>query len=121
MAINIIEMAVNVPITKQERYKMTLAPTITLIKEVPDDTVISVTKWILYEDTKETGESVELLSFMSEDGKTYSTSSPTFKEAFSDINFCMCEDDGTFIPFKIRKLSGKSKNGRTYHTCVLED
>ena len=100
---------------KIETYKMTMSPEIKTLKDVEDGTVIDVAGWLEFTETKETtGEVVEILSIIDNDGNTYSCQSATFKRSFHDI-------DNIFEgePYSIKKISGITKAGRPYIDCVL--
>lgn len=101
--------------TEVEQYLMTIAPSIISMKDVPDDTRISVDGTLLFEDVKEqTGEVVEVLSIITPEKEVYSCQSATFKRSVKDIANIM---KGAFT---IIKQSGKTKAGRDYINCVLD-
>lgn len=101
-------------ITPQERYFMTISPKLTMIKDVEDGTIIPVDVWIVFQDiNEETGETSELVGILS-GNKGYVAQSQTFKRSLKDIQDCMGSE-----PFKIEKLSGKTKAGRPYVNCAL--
>lgn len=100
--------------TKIENYKMTMSPEINTLKDVADGTIIEVDAWLTFEETKEDGETVEILSILAKDGQTYSCQSITFKNSFADIDRIMSGD-----AYSIKKISGVTKAGRPYIDCVL--
>lgn len=103
-------------LTKVEEYLMTISPAITSIKDVPDDTKITVDATLEFEDVKEeTGEVVEILSIITPDKEVYSCQSATFKRNLADIRAIMGDN-----PFTIIKVSGQTKSGRPYINCILD-
>lgn len=102
-------------LTPLEIYMLTANPSIVVMKDVPTDTMIEVKAFAFFNDTKETGEIVELLSIMDKDGTCYSTQSATFKDSFNYI----CEVVGKTAGFTIKKLDGQTKAGRPYVNCGL--
>lgn len=103
--------------TKVEEYLMTIAPSIVSMKDVPDDTIIAVNGVLIFEDNKDDDpENIsEILSIITPDNIVYSCQSATFKRSLNDILNMM---DGA--NFSIKKISGKTKNGRDYINCVLD-
>jgi len=102
--------------TNVEEYLMTIAPSIKSMKDIPDDTHITVDGILTFTDVKEeTGEEVEVLSIITPEKEVYSCQSKTFKRSLEDINTIMGE-----TPFSIIKISGKTKNGRDYINCILD-
>lgn len=109
-------------ITLMERYAMTKSPEIQSVQHVQDGSKLIVLKWLHFDDTNADGEIAHMLSILgaNEDGEEtiWSTQSDTFKNEFSDI-VDMCVDEGFESGFTIKKLSGETKAGRTFHTCAL--
>lgn len=105
-------------LTKVEQYKMTLGREITVLKDVPDGTMIDVDAFCEYIDVKEDGSEVELLSILDKDGQVYSCQSATFRRSFSDICDIMI-DENSLADFSIKKLSGVTKAGRPFIDCAL--
>lgn len=101
--------------TEIEEYVMTLDNGIVSMKDVEDGTVIKVSGYLFFNDTKADGSSVEMLSILGEDGNAYSTQSETFKTSFTNIAGVMKEKS-----FAIIKQSGTTKNGRPYVNCILD-
>lgn len=103
-------------LTKVERYRMTLSPEIKTVQNIPDDTVINVSAFCIFDDiNEETGEVSNLLGILDGDGNSFVTQSATFRRSFADIADIF--DDGE--EFSIRKISGETKAGRPYVNCVL--
>jgi len=103
-------------LTKVERYRMTLSPEIKTVQNIPDDTVINVSAFCVFDDiNEETGEVSNLLGILDENGNSFVTQSATFRRSFADIADIF--DDGE--EFAIRKISGETKAGRPYVNCVL--
>ena len=105
-------------LTKVEQYKMTLGREITVLKDVPDGTMIDVDAFCNYIDVKDDGSEVRLLSILDKDGQVYSCQSATFRRSFSDICDIM-SDNGIYDNFSIKKLSGVTKAGRPFIDCAL--
>ena len=105
-------------LTKVEQYKMTLGREITVLKDVPDGTMIDVDAFCEYIDVKDDGSEVTLLSILDKDGQVYSCQSATFRRSFSDICDIMVNENG-FDNFSIKKLSGVTKAGRPFIDCAL--
>lgn len=101
--------------TKKDIFMMTKNQRIRTMKSLSNGTKIIVTHWLEFSDVNSTtGEKVEILSIMDEDGEVYATNSNSFKEMFFDIESLM---DGE--SFTIEKLGGKTKAGRDFVTCGL--
>lgn len=112
--INITEMSRE--FNEVEQYLMTIAPSITSMKDVEDGEHITVDGILNFEDIKEdTGEVVEVMSIITPDKKVYSCQSATFKRSINDISKIMKGKAFTVI-----KTSGKTKSNRDYINCVLD-
>ena len=99
-----------------EQYLMTIAPSIISLKDVEDGEKITVSGYLVFEDTKDsTGESVDIMSIITPDKKVYSCQSATFKRSINDIASIMKDKAFTVI-----KTSGKTKAGRNFINCVLD-
>lgn len=77
---------------------------------------IQIDRWIVYEDVKQNGDTVTVLSIMSVNGDCYATNSSTFIEDFNALNGVMEQYGGSLESIKI--VSGTSKAGRTFITCA---
>lgn len=98
-----------------DTYLMTLSPSIKVLKDVPDGTVIKVAAYATYTDEKEDGkgEDADLLSIMTPDREVYSCQSATFKRSFFEIAKLFKGE------FPIVKKSGITKSGRDFINCEL--
>lgn len=113
-------MATNIKETSREfdaveRYLMTISPAITSMKDVEDGTHIPVSGFLIFEDEKDSGDKVEILSIITPEKAVYSCQSSTFKRSIHDIASLM---EGK--PFTVVKVSGKTKAGRDFINCVLD-
>lgn len=103
-------------LTEVEQYLMTIAPSITSVKDVPDGTSITVDAILTFTNIKEsTGEEVEVMSILTPEKMVYSCQSATFKRSINDIKAIMKDNAFTVI-----KTSGKTKSNRDYINCVLD-
>lgn len=102
-------------LSKVEKYLLTQAKNTKSIKDIDDNTPINVVVYCVFEDVKENGDTVNVLSMLSDTNEVYGTQSKTFKQSFNDI--CAIFDEGDTIP--IVKLSGVSKSNRPYVDCAL--
>ena len=98
-----------------EIYLTTIAPSIKIMKDVPDGTSIVVDAVINFSDVKEDGTSSCITSIMTPEKAVYAFQSQTFYNSLKDIMSIMKEK-----PFSIVKTSGKTKNGRDYINCELD-
>lgn len=101
--------------TEVEQYLMTIAPSITSVKDVPDGEHITVDGILIFNDTKDDGTTSEIMSIITPDKKVYSCQSATFKRSVHDISNIMKGKSFTVI-----KTSGKTKAGREYINCILD-
>lgn len=112
--INIKEMSRE--FSEVEMYLMTIAPSITSVKEVEDGQHITVDGILMFEDIKEdTGEVVDVMSIITPEKQVYSCQSATFKRSINDISNIMKGKVFTVI-----KISGKTRSNRDYINCVLD-
>lgn len=99
-----------------EQYLMTIAPSITSMKDVKDGTHITVDGVLVFEDIKhDSGEVVEVMSIITPDKHVYSCQSATFKRSMNDISNIMKGK-----PFTVIKTSGKTKSKRDFINCILD-
>lgn len=110
---NIIETSRE--LTEVEEYLMTASPAIEVIKDLDDNEVITVDAYCIFEDAKDNGDTVELLSILTPEKKAYSCQSATFKRSFKDVAKIMKGK-----PFAIKKISGTTKAGRPFINCILD-
>lgn len=101
--------------TEVEQYLMTLDRNINSLKDVEDNTSISVAGYLTFTDEKENGDSVDILSIITPDNEVFSCQSATFKRSFNNIANIMHDK-----AFSIVKLSGVTKAGRPYIDCALD-
>lgn len=109
--INIKEMSRE--FTPVEQYCMTVSPEIISMKDLEDGFVIHVNGFLIFEDVKDDGTSVEMLSMIDDNMKAYVAQSDTLRRSFMDIRSIMGDQ------FPLKKISGVSKGGRPYVNCVL--
>lgn len=101
--------------TEVEQYLMTLDRGIQSLKDVTDNTSISVAGYLTFTDEKENGDSVDILSIITPDNEVFSCQSATFKRSFDNIANIMHGKS-----FSIIKVSGTTKAGRPYIDCALD-
>lgn len=101
--------------TEVEQYLMTLDRGIKSLKDVKDNTSISVAGYLTFTDKKENGDSVDILSIITPDNEVFSCQSATFKRSFDNITNIMHGKQ-----FSVIKVSGTTKNGRPYIDCALD-
>ena len=99
--------------TKVEKYMLTSNPEIKKISDLEDGAVLHVNGFMIFDDEKDDGDTVEVLTLNTSEG-VYSTNSDTFKRSLDDIETVMESD-----VFPIKKISGTTKAGRTYVNCTL--
>lgn len=97
-------------LSRKEIYKMTKDAGLLMMKNVEDNTLLSIEAFISYED----GESL-IHSIMTTDGECYAFQSQTFANSLNDIYDIMGEDE----PVDIIKISGRTKAGRDFINCKL--
>lgn len=98
-----------------EQYLMTVSPAIKSMKDVADGTKITVAGTLEFTDTKDNGDSVDILSIITPEGEVFSCQSATFKRSLGDIANIMHDKEFTII-----KTSGKTKSDRPYIDCQLD-
>ena len=101
--------------SKVENYLMTVAPSMLVIKDLEDGTKIPVAGYLIFEDSRDNADVVEILSIITPDKRVYTCQSKTFKQSFHDI-FTVMDGD----PVTIIKISGKNNSGRMYINCILD-
>lgn len=101
--------------TEVEQYLMTLDRNIKSLKDVEDNTSISVAGYLTFTDEKENGDSADILSLITPDNEVFSCQSATFKRSFNNIVNIMHDK-----AFSVVKLSGVTKAGRPYIDCALD-
>ena len=101
--------------TEVEQYLMTLDKGIKSFKDVEDNTIIPVAGYLTFTDEKENGDSVDILSLITPDNEVFTCQSATFKRSFDNITNIMHGKQ-----FSVIKISGTTKNGRSYIDCALD-
>lgn len=96
------------------KYRMTIAPDMTSIKEVPDNTQLDITHVCEFTDINKDGVPVEIETYMDTDGNVYATQSATFKKYLGNIRSIFEGENISII-----KKSGKTKAGRDFVYCTL--
>ena len=102
-------------LTAQERYFLTMAPSVQKMKDAISQE-IEVAAFCVYEDTNSKGEEQTILSIATPENEVFATNSPTFMEDFLKM-YDMFTDCGETIT-KVKVISGESKAGREFITCV---
>ena len=101
--------------TEVEQYLMTIAPSIISLKDVADGEKITVDGVLIFEDSKDGNDAVDIMSIITPEKKVYSCQSATFKRSIEDIANIM---QGK--PFTVIKTSGLTKAGRSFINCILD-
>lgn len=94
--------------TPAEIYKATKSNNIKRMSDIEDNEIITAKDYIVYEDVKEDGSSITILSIITDTG-IYATNSATFTRTFLDIVDIMGE-----LPVNITVGHDTSKNGRKF-------
>lgn len=102
-------------LTAVEKYLMTADQGIISLKDVEDNTHLTVSAYVFYEKEDHNGYSTELLSIMTPSGEVYCCQSATFKKSFEEIAELYPNSEFTVI-----KISGKTKSNRDYINCRLK-
>lgn len=103
---------------KKFLYRMTRGAN-TLMKDVPDGTIIHVAGFVHRDDVNGKNEDVNVLSIDDGNSTVYSTVSPTFKDEFAAIADIMMDEPDSDVDFDIMVVHGVSKSGREFVTCAL--
>lgn len=101
--------------TDVEKYLMTISPAIVSMKDVEDGESITVAGVLNFQDVKDDGGCVDIMSIITPDNKVYSCQSATFKRSVNDIASLLPNTE-----FSIIKTSGVTKAGRNFINCVLD-
>lgn len=108
--------------TAKQVYEMTQDKNVISVKDVPTNSIIHATGYVMFEDTDTDGNATEILSIRGcdENGEVvvWACQSKTFKRSFKEI-VDINTDAGTHISdgIDIQKLDGESKSGRPYVDC----
>lgn len=106
-------------LTAKDIYNLTRNPRSQKMRNAVDSR-IEVDKWALYEDVnRKNGELQEVLSITTPDGEVFATNSPTFKDDFVDMQELFTEMGETVHAITV--ITGTSKSGREFVTCVYCD
>lgn len=96
-----------------DHYTLVLSREAKRLKDIEGTVVI--TDFIEYEEEKDTGEVVDVLSLLTNNGEVFKGLSPTFKRSFYRI---LELTNGCPVPIKI--VCGKAKSNGDYIDCVLD-
>ena len=110
---NIVETSKE--LSAQERYFLTMAPSVKKMKDAVSQE-IEVSAWCVYEDTNSKGEEQTILSIATPENDVFATNSPTFIEDFQKMQEVFKDCGETVNAIKV--ISGTSKAGREFITCV---
>lgn len=106
-------------LTAKDIYALCMNPKTQKMKDFKD-VRIPIQNWAIFEDVdKKTGELHEILSIQTPDGEVYATNSTTFKDDFLNM-LDLFVSMGETVP-AILVISGTSKAGREFITCVYSD
>jgi hypothetical protein len=103
-------------LSAQERYFLTMSPAVQKMKDTVSQE-IEVAAWCLYQDTNSKGEEHNILSIQTPENEVYATNSPTFIEDFLKMQTLFAEAGEEVRAIKV--ISGTSKAGREFITCVF--
>lgn len=100
---------------KRTAYKMYKPENPVSIKNVEDDTRITVSRWMEYTDVNADGVEMNILAIYEESTNiTYQSNSATFRKEFYNMIDMLGDEE-----LEIIKKSGTTKSDRPYVTCVL--
>lgn len=107
--------------SKRDILRITSRDDVIPMKEVTNNTVITVKGYVLQEITKDrgdnpTGEKFNSILVLDENDVLYATRSETFINKFFEI-MTLLEDDPEPVEIKISQL--KSRNGNLFVSCAL--
>lgn len=106
-------------LTMKQLYDLTKSPEIQKLSTVKGEELV-IDSFCIYEDVKQDGTIITILSLKTDDGEMYATNSKTFTGDFLDI-LAMCEESNAPMPHTIRVMEGTSRAGRSYISCVYID
>lgn len=101
--------------TEIEKYLLTMNPEIVSVKDLEDNTCISVQGFLIFEDTKQDGNVATVMAILGDGNTAYATQSSTFMHSLLSIQDIMKDK-----PYGIKKISGTTKAGRPYVNCTLD-
>lgn len=105
-------------LTAQERYHLTMSPAVQKMKDAVSQ-VIEVKAYCLYKDINSKDEEQTILSIVTPENEVFATNSPTFIEDFQKMQamFAECGEE----VHAVKVMTGTSKAGREFITCVYEN
>lgn len=103
-------------INPMEFYKMTQNSKNISLKDTEDIT-INIISWVVYSDINASGNEVELISIIDDQGLVYVTNSKTFRESFIKAVDFFEQNNSSFSVIKV--IHGKSKAGRNFIDCEI--
>ena len=106
-------------LTPTDLYAMTKGNEVLRMADAKGE-VLEVAKFVLYEDTNNDGEIMEVLAMETADGTRYATNSKTFIRNFKDI-VAIYDDANAALPLKYKVGSGRSRSNREYLTCDIAE
>lgn len=106
-------------LTPADMYAMTKGNEVLKMADAKGE-VIELSKFVLYEDTNNDGEVMEVLAMETVDGIRYATNSKTFIRNFKDI-LAIYDDADAALPRKYKVGSGRSRSNREYLTCDIAE
>jgi hypothetical protein len=80
---------------------------------------VDIADWLLYEDVNHAGNTQQLLAVKKTDGDVVVTNSPSFIKEFIKLQDVFAEVGETVSAVTV--VSGRSKAGREFITCVYAD
>lgn len=105
----------SVELTAAQRYHLTKSPAVQKMKNCVGKT-LNMEQWCMYIDSDKEGKEQRILSILTTDGEVYATNSPTFIDSFEEMQEIFT-DAGEQV-HAVNVISGTSKAGREYITCV---
>lgn len=103
-------------LTATERYFLTMAPSVQKMKDAVSQR-IEVAAFCVYEDVNSKGEDQTILSISTPENEVFATNSPTFIEDFFKMQEIFTEAGEDVKAIQV--ISGTSKAGREFITCVF--
>ena len=102
-------------LTAKEKYFLTMSPAVQKMKDVVSQE-IELAAWCMYKDLNSKDEIQTILSISTSENEVFATNSPTFIEDFLKMQ-TVFEESGEKVN-SIKVISGMSKAGREFITCV---
>jgi hypothetical protein len=102
-------------LTAKDKYFLTMAPSVQKMKDQISQR-IEISKWCVYEDTNSKGEEQTILSIATPENEIFATNSKTFMDDFERMIDVFAEDGIEVTAIEV--ISGTSKAGREFITCV---